>query len=119
MANKREFKKFVSAVGSNICVDMMINYYTIKGINSEAVDSAIEKVLCAIDTARENANVCFDKGARSFENRKEYNRAKETFFRALFQKINADFIGTLEIAIKEFNAAVPEDVKVQNKAVAQ
>lgn len=115
MANKREFKKFVTAVGSNVIEDMMLNYYTIKDINKDAVDTAIGKVLDAIETARCNANVFFDKGTRAFETRKEYTREKERFFRALFDKIASDFEGSLEAAVKEFNDAVPQSVKDANK----
>ncbi|MDE5797257.1 MAG: hypothetical protein K2H75_09100 [Muribaculaceae bacterium] len=116
MVNKREFKKFVDAVGSSVCEEMMTAYHTVEGADRDAISKAIEQVLGAIGAAKSNANIFFDKGAKAFDNPKEYARAKEKFFRALFNKITNDFNHEVNSALKTFNAALPESAKADNKA---
>lgn len=116
MANKREFKKYVEAVGASACDEMMAAFYTVDGIEKDTVSKAIEKVLGATAAARANSNIFFDKGVKAFANKKEYGKAKEEFFVKLFNKINSDFANELDEALKLFNSAVPQEVKNKNKA---
>lgn len=118
MANKREFKKYVEAVGASACNEMMDSFYTVEGINKDQVSKAIEKVIGATAAARANANVFFDKGVKAFASNKEYSKAKKEFFVKLFDKINSDFSNELDEALKLFNAAIPEGVKESNKKLA-
>ena len=116
MANKRDFKKYVESVGAAICDEMMIAFYNVEGIDQEKTQESIAKVLGAVGKATSNSNVFFDKGQKAFDNPKEYNRAKEAFFKQLFKKINEDFAREINEALKEFNAAIPAEVKAQMKA---
>lgn len=116
MVNKREFKKFVDAVGSSVCQEMMTAFHTVEGADRDAISKAVEQVLGAIGAARSHANIYFDKGAKGFDNHKEYRRAKEQFFRSLFNKITNDFNNEINSALKTFNAALPESAKADNKA---
>lgn len=115
MANKREFKKFAAALGAGVAEDIMINYYANPGIDSAVADNCVRKVLMAAEKAIKNSNVFFDKGPSAFENREDYTRAHSEFFKALFKKINSDLLTEIEEAVKEFNAAVPAEVKARNK----
>lgn len=118
MANKRDFKKSVEALGASICTEMMTAYYNVQGVDRNAVAESIEDVLAATEKAKDNANVIFDKGVRAFPSISEYSKAKKTFFKALFEKIHAEYATEVEAALKKFNAAIPEDVKKTNKEVA-
>lgn len=115
MANKRTFKKYISAVGASICDEMMITYYNVDGANKEEIANAIEKVLLAITNAKNNANLYFDRGPKGYDNLKDYSKAKEDFFKALFDKIVNSFTKEIDSAIKQFNAAIPDEVKASNK----
>lgn len=120
MANKREFKKYVEAVGASVCEDMMSALYTVEGADKEAISKAIEKAICAVGAARSNANVTFDKGVKAFPSLKEYSVAKKDFYKKLFVKVSDDFTKELDETLKIFNAAIPAVVKEENKkAVAE
>ena len=120
MANKREFKKYVEAIGASACEAMMSTYYNVEGADKEAIIKAIEQVLGAVGADRSNANVTFDKGVKAFENLKEYSKAKKEFDKKLFVKISDDFTTQLDAALKIFNAAIPQNVKDEyKKAVAE
>lgn len=120
MANKRDFKKSVEAVGSAVCDEMMAAYYNIDGADKDAITKAIGKVVASTVKAKDNANIFFDKGVKAFESPKEYSKAKDTFFKALFNKIHTEFGEEINAALQEFNKALPESVKEANKqAVAE
>ena len=113
--NKREFKKYVESLGDSACASMAEVYDTVENIDKAKVADAVEKVISAVAAAKSNADVVFDKGVKAFDNLKEYSKAKKTFYKQLFKKITDDFYNELEEAVKEFNSAVPEEVKNQNK----
>ncbi len=115
MPNKREFKKYADALGSSVINEMMIAYYNVEGADKKAIADAVSKVIGAIEEAKDNANVYFDRGEKSFADHKEYAVAKRKFFRALFNKIENDFSAKVNEAMKEFNAALPESYKEAQK----
>ncbi len=119
MANKREFKKYVDALGSSVCEEMMTSYYNVEGADKKKIAAAIEKVLAAIGKAKDNANVYFDRGVRAFEDHKAYSKAKQTFFKNLFNKITTEFGEDINLALKDFNAALPASAKAANKEAAE
>lgn len=118
MANKREFKKFVDSLGGSLCDEMMYAYYTVEGADKEAISTAVTKVLAATEAARVNSNIYFDRGPKSFEDAKEYSKAKDAFFKKLFKKLATEYQQELSAALKEFNGAIPATEKAKNKEVA-
>ena len=116
MANKREFKKYVDALGASACDEMMYAFYTVEGADKDAISKAIEKVLLATNKARMNSNIFFDCGVKAFADHKEYSKAKAAFFKALFEKVSKEFSEEVNEALKEFNAAIPAEEKERNKA---
>lgn len=117
--NKRDFKKGVEAIGDSACAQMVEVFETVDNVDKAKVANAVEKVISAVAAAKSNADVTFDKGVKAFENLGAYSKAKKNFFRQLFAKINEDFLKELDEAVKEFNSAVPEEVKAENKAAAK
>lgn len=114
--NKRDFKKYVESVGDSACASMAEVYDSVEKIDKAKVADAVEKVIAAVAAAKSNADITFDKGAKAFDNLKEYSKAKKAFFKQLFEKIYKDFYNELDEALKEFNSAVPKEVKEENKA---
>lgn len=111
MPNKREFKKYVEAIGASVCDEMMIVYYNVEGVDQDKIRESIARVLGAVGAATSRANVFFDKGVKAFPSVVEYSKGKREFFRALFRKISTDFSTEIDAALKEFNSAIPAEVK--------
>lgn len=118
MANKREFKKYVDALGSVVIDEMISSYYNVKGADKDKIAQSMEKVLGAVGKAKSNCNIYFDRGAKSFGDVKEYTKAKENFFKALFNKIQTEFNEEVNQALKLLNDALPADEKARNKELA-
>ncbi|MCH5227485.1 MAG: hypothetical protein J1F16_06710 [Muribaculaceae bacterium] len=117
--NKRDFKKYVESVGDSACSSMVDVYETVENVDKVKVANAVEKVIAAVAAAKSNADVTFDKGVKAFDSLAEYSKEKKNFYRALFKKIYEDFYKDLDEAVKEFNSAVPEDVKEENKQASK
>lgn len=118
MANKREFKKYVDALGASVIEEMMVAYYNVEGADRKAIEEGVGRVIEAIENAKNNSNVYFDRGPKSFADMKEYSQEKRKFFSSLFNKIENDFNEEVEGAIKVFNGAIPESVKKAQKETA-
>lgn len=118
MPNKREFKKYVDALGASVIEEMMVAYYNAEGADREAISVAVGKVISAIEDAKCKANIFFDRGPKAFASMKEYSKEKRDFFRALFYKIESEFGAEVHSALKDFNGALPESVKKAQKEAA-
>ena len=118
MANKREFKKYVDALGASIIDEMISAYHNVKGVDRNKIAEAMQKVLGAIGKAKNNSNIFFDRGPKAFESKADYAKNKKAFFRALFDKIETEFNEEINAALKLFNAALPAEEKARNKEYA-
>lgn len=115
MPNKREFKKYVDALGASVLDQVAAAYDNIPESDKEGLQKAFTQVLGAVGAAKANANRFFDRGRKGFESVEEYSKSKATFFKKLFEKIENDFSNEINEALKNFNAALPESVKAANK----
>ncbi len=115
MPNKREFKKYVEALGASVCDEMMVAYYNIEGVDRDKIRESIGRVLGAVGVATSHANIFFDRGVKAFPSAAEYSKEKSKFFRALFRKIATDFSAEIDAALKEFNAAIPAEVRERQR----
>ncbi|MCM1153252.1 MAG: hypothetical protein NC328_06335 [Muribaculum sp.] len=116
MANKRQFKKTADLLGAQLCETMMTAYVNVPEADKKQIGEAIGKVLQTVETAQRNANTFFDRGVKAFPDHQQYSKAKRDFFKALWKRIYKDFNEGVEAALKQFNAALPEDVKKAQKA---
>lgn len=118
MANKRDFKKYADALGASVVDEMVSSYYNVNGADRDKIAEAIKIALGAVGKAKNNANVCFDKGAEAFEDVAAYGKAKRAFFKALFDKVETEFSEEINQALKVFNSALPAEEKARNKEAA-
>ncbi len=119
MANKREFKKYVDALGASIISEIAIAYENVEGADKDGLQKAYTIILGAVYNTKNNANVFFDRGRKGFADVAEYSKAKKEFFRSLFNKIEKDFTDQVNEGLKIFNAALPASEKEANKEIAK
>lgn len=117
MANKRDFKKYVTAVCTAMSGDMLDACYSIEGLDRNSVDDAIIDILKAGELAIMLCNTKFDKTAKAFSEG-GYHKAKRSFNKSVYRKANKEFADAINAAVKKFNAAVPSEVKLKNQANA-
>lgn len=115
MANKREFKKYVSSVSSSICNYMMEIGIMTPEADHNTIEDAMIKVLTAAEDAVIKSNIRFDKSEGAFPEG-GYGKARTAFYKALFTKTNKEFRAAIDAALKTYNEAIPAEVKARNKA---
>ncbi len=119
MANKRLLKKTVGAVSGSVIDEMFYALGTVEKADKEAISNAIARIVEVSEEARKNSNITFDRGVKAFGSLKEYSVEKRKFYKALFNKILTDYNKGIEEALKEFNGAIPEEIKSALKEVAK
>lgn len=114
MANKRAFKKYISTVCASLCEYMMDVCTFVPGVDEEEINKAVITVLTAGEAAVIKTNVKFDKSPKAFS-AGGYAKARRQFFKTVYAKACKEFKDSVDNAVKMFNAAVPAEVKEQNK----
>lgn len=106
--NKREYKKAVEALGTGMCVEIFNIGVTTKGADAAKINDAINLVWNALQDTKHGINHYFGKKERDFENRKEYNKARNEYYRNLVSELNSKFETEIDEALKLVNAATPK-----------
>lgn len=107
--NKREYKKAIDALGTAMCVEIFNIGVTTKGADSAKINEAINIVWEAMDDAKRGANLYFPKKVREFADRAAYNRERNQYYSAAFERLNSKFETQVDEALKLVNAATPKE----------
>lgn len=110
MANKRQLKKRISNLCGALAADVMLASH-FDGVDRAKAEELVAKVASLQETARANVSFAFDRVAKDFESRADYNRARAKYNAAAFAKLKENFAGQLTELLKEVNAAVPAQVR--------
>lgn len=115
MANKRELKKEIQYVCGDIAAECLLAKNFVKGVDKKAMKEIILKVADLQVNALANTSFCFDKQPHDFETRNEYNKARNAYYRKAYKSLREKFYAKVNELVKEMNAAIPQEVKDNNK----
>lgn len=115
MANKRTLKKQIRRVCGEIAAEAVIAYHSIPEVNSEAAGQIVGDVFELQCGSLSRVSFVFDKSRSDFENDAAYRAARRRYNAAAFAKLRTDFTEGVSKALKELNAAIPEEVRQANK----
>lgn len=118
MANKREFKKSVEALSAALVDEMMISYYNVKDVDRQKISDAVATIITALEKAKVDTAVQFDKKTKDFENLAGYLKAKKEFSKEKYDKAIEAYNNALADALKAYNEAMPQAEKEANKKAA-
>ena len=107
--NKREYKKAIEALGTAMCVEIFNIGVTTKGADAAKINEAINIVWGAMDDTKRGANLYFPKKEREFADRAAYNRERNQYYRAAFERLNSEFETQVDEALKLVNAATGKE----------
>lgn len=115
MANKRDLKKEIQYVCGDIAAECLIAKNFVKGVDKEKLTEVIGKVADLQISAIDAVSFSFDKLPKDFENGAAYNKARYTYFRKAYTALREKFYTKVNDLVKEMNAAIPQEVKDNNK----
>lgn len=119
MSNKRLLKKEIRNICGALAGECIIAKWAVEGINPEAMNEIVYKVAELQETSLRRISVAFDRTPSSFADKKEYEKAKNAYFKSAFKALKNDFNKSIDEIIKEMNAALPAAQKEANKAAAK
>lgn len=115
MANKRDLKKEIQYVCGDIAAECLIAKNFVKGVDAEKLNDVVGKVADLQISALEAASFSFDKLPKDFENGAAYHKARYSYFRKAYTALREKFYNKVNELVKEMNAAIPQEVKENNK----
>lgn len=111
MANKRNLKKAIRFACGDMAGECIFAENTIEGTDVATWDQIILDIALLQEEAVNRVSVSFDKVPRDFENKKDYNKARHTYFKAV-EKALAEYMRTeTEQIVAAMNALLPKAKK--------
>lgn len=118
MANKRDIKKKIHAICSELALNCIIARDCMDTIDEEGIDNVIIKIAKLQSHALQNLSFSFDKTASDFSDRTEYNKAASKYHKAAYKSFVDEFNKSIQEIVKEINALIPESQRELNKQAA-
>ncbi len=115
MANKRDLKKEIKYVCGDLAAECLLAKNYVKGVDAKAMKEIITKIADLQISALNNVTFVFDKLPKDFESGAAYRKARAEYFKKAFSSLREKFYDKVNALVKEMNAALPQEVKDNNK----
>lgn len=111
MTNKRQLKKHIRYVCGELAVNLLIANANIRNFDTSKTSSIIENIAKLQESTIARVSFSFDKGAKDFDDRKEYHTARAKYFATAYAKLLEEFNKEVRNIVKEMNSAVPQEAR--------
>lgn len=106
MANKRQLKKAITYACGEMAGECYFAQNTFENTNPEDWDKIVLDIAMLQVGAIKRVSVDFDKIPKDFQNRKEYNKARRSYFKAVEKAIGNYMKEESEKIVGEMNSLV-------------
>lgn len=117
--NKRQLKKEIQGLCGGMACDCVLASDAMPTIDEEKVNDMVVRAARAQARAMKQISVAFDKAPRDFSSRKEYNRARRSYYKAAMRAMGSELGAEMEAIVKEMNAMLTPEQREANKAAAK
>ena len=108
MANKRNLKKAVKASAGYLAGECIFTRELVPGADKKKLNDAIIKIADMQYEAVKGASFSYDKSPRSFDSKKEYNKARRQYFAKAYDKLRKTFNNGVDEVVEMMNDAMPK-----------
>lgn len=115
MANKRKLKKSIRFICGDIAGECFLASRFVPNADKEKLNKAIVDIAQLQEDTLAHTSFSFDKTPRDFESKREYNKAKHTYYATAFRKLIDHFNESLKNTVHLMNEAMPSEQKEANK----
>lgn len=115
MSNKRTLKKEIRYVCGDLAAESLLAKNFVKGVDAKVMTEVLTQVADLQISALNNVTFSFDKLPHDFENRAAYRKARCAYFRTAYASLRKKFYDKVNAIVREMNAALPQEVKDNNK----
>lgn len=116
MANKRELKKAIKTVCGDLAGECLVARDFVPNIDRKKMEEIIFKIADLQYSTIENVTFSFDKTAGSFDNKHDYKKARDAYFKKGYTKLTSEFNKSVEEIVRKMNSALPAAQKEANKS---
>lgn len=118
MSNRRELKKYVHAVCGDLAAGILETSYAFENVKkADVIDIVNDIAALQIDTLAK-ISVAFDKTPSAMDPG-QYRKARRAYYRNAAKALLEEFNKSVDEILKKINAALPDDVRSELKAVAK
>ncbi len=118
MANKRILKKQIKYICGEVALQCIITRECFSSSNSEKLNELVIVTADLQEKTLKNVTFAFDKTAKAFSNRAEYNKAATAYFKQAYNVLHKEFNGQIQEILKQLNAEMPAEQREANKKAA-
>lgn len=112
MANLRYLKKRIDIVCEDLATDALIAQALFpEKINEDSINAIINEIAALQEDTHALVKITFDKGRKEFEHEGAYRRARRTYFKVAYEKLNKEFVDRAIAIVDQLNEVVPEEVR--------
>ena len=111
MANKRDFKKAIRYACGDIAGECIFAEQTFEGVEPEKWDQIILNVALLQEEAVNRVGAKFDKAPKDFANKKEYKKARRTFYKGVEKEISEYMHTEIGKVAADMNSLMPTGIK--------
>lgn len=108
MANKRQLKKFINDNCRELAFVTFIADCAVRNSDENKFTELLNEIENFRVSALDAASFSFDKTPSAFADRREYNRAKNAYFKKAYTKFHEDYAVRLQKIIDEINSIQPK-----------
>lgn len=105
--SKRKLKKMIQYACGDIAGECIRAQQTIDGTDVEKWDNIVLNVALLQQEAVNRVSVSFDKAVKEFASKRDYNKARRTYFKQVEKGINDYMQSQIEKIVKEMNSLLP------------
>lgn len=99
----------------DIAAESLLAKNFVRGVDEKAMTDVIAKVADLQVSALRTTTFSFDKYPRDFETRDAYRKARAAYFKKAYSSLRVKFYDKVNEIVKQMNAALPQEVKDNNK----
>lgn len=119
MANKRTLKKEIKYVCGDLAAECLLAKNFVRGVDAKVMTEIITEIADLQVSALGHSTFSFDKFPRDFESGQAYRKARSFYFRKAYGSLRGKFYDKVNAIVKEMNAALPQEVKDNNRKALQ
>ena len=115
MANKRELKKRIQYVCGDLAAECLLAKNFVKGVDAEAMKRIIAEIADLQISTLAKVSFAFDHLPTDFPSENLYRKARNAYYNKAYASLQSKFLDKVNDIVREMNAALPQEVKENNK----
>lgn len=108
MANVRQLKKAIRTLCGSMASETLVASALVKGFDQAKVNDILVNIADLQSSALGKVKFSFDKSQKDFENRSEFNKSKNKYYKEAYSNLKKMISDKAVVIVNEMNSAMPK-----------